>query len=279
MEWDIQQVQNRPPDPEQTPQINGPSVSLSSPTAQRALRFMEAKKLMAGGHSLRAVARMIKLSRQTVTKYQHYDQYPAKRQPPARPSRVLPWKEVLVKSWNEGEHRSKQLWQQIKLLGFCGHATSVYNFLAQFKTGQAKLPELIVKNWSPRKVQFLLSKPDKVLSPEQQEFLQIFFQLCPQAEHARKLALEFRALLEDRKPELLTTWIQQAKTSGLAALKSFAHGLEVDFQAVKAAATYNWSNGPVEGHINRLKTIKRQMYGRASFELLRKRVLYYDDTG
>jgi transposase len=147
-----EQVLNQPPAPEQTSQINGPSVCLSTPTAQRALLFIEAKKLMADGHSLRAVARILKLSRQTVTRYQQYDQYPAKRQAPGRPSKVLPWKEVLVKSWNEGEHRTKQLWQQIKQLGFNGYATSIYNFMAQFKTWQVKLPELVVKNWSPRKV-------------------------------------------------------------------------------------------------------------------------------
>ena len=275
-----EQVQNQAgfQNPEQTVEAIDQSVTLPSPTALRAIRFGEAKKLIADGYSLRAVSRMLKLSRQTVTKYQHYDQYPAKRHPPGRASKVLPWKDVLVKSWNEGEHRTKYLWQQIKQLGFCGHATSVYNFMAQFKIRQVKLPELVVKNWSPRSVQFLLTKLEEDLPAGQKEFLKVFFQHCPQAEAARKLALSFRALLEDKKPELLPAWIQQAKISGLAALRSFARGLESDYEAVRAAATYNWSNGPVEGHINRLKTIKRQMYGRAGFQLLRKRMLLYPDT-
>jgi transposase len=82
----------------------------------------------------------------------------------------------------------------------------------------------------------------------------------------------------EKKPELLADWIQQAKTSGIVALKNFAQGLEGDHEAVKAAATYTWSNGPVEGQVNRLKTIKRQMYGRADFGLLSKRALYYADS-
>jgi transposase len=86
-------------------------------------------------------------------------------------------------------------------------------------------------------------------------------------------------LLREKKPELLAGWIQQAKTSGIIALKNFAQELEGDYEAVKAAATYTWSNGPGEGQVNRLKTIKRQMYGRADFELLSKRVLYYAGTG
>ena len=222
---------------------------------------------------------MLKLNRNTVIKYQHYEHYPAKHQRTCRKSTVLPWKEYLVKRWNEGEHRHLSLWQEIKLQGFTGHPLSVYRFLAQFKVPEAKIPELKINNWTPCRVQFLLCKAEKDLPEGQQKFLHVLFQHFPLAETARNLALDFRELLKEKKPELLPTWIQQAKTCGLAAFRSFAQGLEVDYEAVKGAATYNWSNGPVEGHINRLKTIKRQMYGRASFELLRKRVLFYADTG
>jgi transposase len=218
------------------------------------------------------------LNRKTVIRYQHYEHYPARHQPVSRQSTVLPWRDYLVKQWNEGEHRHRHLWQQIKLQGFTGHPLSVYRFLAQFKGAEAKIPELEIKNWTPNRVQFLLTKADKDLQPRQQAFLAVFFQHCPLAITARKLALEFRALLEEKNAELLPTWIQQAKTSGINAIQHFAKGLEKDYEAVKAAATYIWSNGPVEGHINRLKTIKRQMYGRANFDLLRKRVLYYADT-
>lgn len=69
------------------------------------------------------------------------------------------------------------------------------------------------------------------------------------------------------------TWIEKAKNSGIGALKNYAAGLEQDYDAVKAAVSLTWSNSQVEGQINRLKNIKRQMYGRASFDLLRKRVL------
>ncbi|MFT4667648.1 MAG: transposase [Patescibacteria group bacterium] len=75
------------------------------------------------------------------------------------------------------------------------------------------------------------------------------------------------------KVSLLDPWIEQAKTSGLITLKNFAVGLENDYEAVKSAFSLEWNNGQVEGHVNRLKTIKRQMYGRANFHLLRKRVL------
>ena len=128
-------------------------------------------------------------------------------------------------------------------------------------------------------MQFLLCTGEKDLPEGHQKFLHVLFQHFPLAETARNLALDFWELLIEKMPELLPTWIQEAKTCGLAAFRSFAQGLKVDYEAVKGAATFNRSNGPVDGHINWLKTIKCQMYGRASFELLRKRVLFYADTG
>ncbi len=79
--------------------------------------------------------------------------------------------------------------------------------------------------------------------------------------------------LPDRKGERLRAWIKSCKESGIIELSSYAKTIKRDYTAVKAAATYDWSNGQVEGQINRLKNIKRQMYGRASFEILKIRVL------
>jgi transposase len=82
-------------------------------------------------------------------------------------------------------------------------------------------------------------------------------------------------LLVNRKSKagLLKKWLKQAVATGIKELKSFAKGLISEFEAVKNAVTMPWSNGQVERQINKLKTIKRQMYGQASFELLRKRLL------
>jgi transposase len=77
----------------------------------------------------------------------------------------------------------------------------------------------------------------------------------------------------ERQPEALAGWIERAEKSGLRELRRFALGLRQDDAAVRAALEEPWSQGPTEGHIQRLKTLKRQMYGRASFGLLRQRVL------
>jgi transposase len=87
------------------------------------------------------------------------------------------------------------------------------------------------------------------------------------------LTQDFATLVRQRQPGQLATWLERATASGLQAFKSFAHGLRADDAAVKAGLTLPWSTGPVEGQINRLKMLKRQMYGRAHMALLRQRVL------
>lgn len=261
--------------------IIGPTVSLSSPTAQRALLFQEVKKLLEEGYKLKTIARRLHISRNTVRRYRHYDQYPAKSIPDHRKSTVLPWKEHLTSRWEEGERNIKQLWREIQQQGYSGSAGSVYRFFEYLPKDAETLPlpELLVKNWTPTKVQYLISKKEKELTEEEQSFLAVFFQKCPKAELARNLALSFRTIFEQKDAKALPDWIQQAKNSGIPALKNFSVGLEADYEAVKAAATHPWSNGQVEGQVNRLKMIKRQMYGRAGFDLLRKRVVFTPDTG
>jgi len=92
------------------------------------------------------------------------------------------------------------------------------------------------------------------------------------AELAR-LVQAFQQMLRDRRREGLPAWMAQATQAG-GALKSFARGLQQDLEAVREAFRSPWSNGQTEGQVNRLKTLKRQMYGRAGFDLLRIRLLY-----
>ncbi len=84
---------------------------------------------------------------------------------------------------------------------------------------------------------------------------------------------EFADLIRQRSPGTLTDWLTKAGSSACPELRRFAEGIRRDEAAVRAAVTGPWSNGPVEGHVNRLKAIKRQMYGRAGFGLLRARVI------
>jgi transposase len=89
----------------------------------------------------------------------------------------------------------------------------------------------------------------------------------------RELVLGFRTILRVGKLATLQNWMERAQKTGIHALDRFVRTSKQDLRAVEATVTEPWSNGPVEGQINRLKTLKRQMYGRAAVELLRARLL------
>jgi transposase len=101
-------------------------------------------------------------------------------------------------------------------------------------------------------------------------------QLCEadqELREANELIQEFTTMLRERKGECFDTWMEKVEQQGIPELRSFALSLKKDYEAVKAGLTLPWSQGPVEGHVHRLKLLKRQAYGRASFQTLRKRVL------
>ena len=102
---------------------------------------------------------------------------------------------------------------------------------------------------------------------------------CPGYAVMRSLVMSFRTTLRTGKIKTLHAWMNKASASGIYKMQRFVRTLKQDQSAVDAAVEQSWSNGPVEGHINRLKTLKRQMYGRAGFELLRARVLALPPLG
>jgi transposase len=89
----------------------------------------------------------------------------------------------------------------------------------------------------------------------------------------RKLTFGFRGIVCRGKVAILHRWLEEARRTGIHSLERFVRTVRQDLSAVESAVTESWSNGPVEGQINRLKALKRQMYGRAGVELLRARVL------
>ena len=97
--------------------------------------------------------------------------------------------------------------------------------------------------------------------------------LCDRGRRPYDLARSYNRMVREKRPDDLESWLGASRTGGISALASFADGLSRDYAAVRAALVEPWSSGQAEGQINRLKMLKRQRYGRAGFELLRKRVL------
>lgn len=125
---------------------------------------------------------------------------------------------------------------------------------------------------SPRHLVWLLLR-DPSSFDQQEEQMLLFIRQEKDVEDAYALAQRFVLMVHDRQPDKLDDWLHACLTSGIPDLVTFATGLQKEYAAIKAALTLPYSNGPVEGQVNRLKFIKRSMYGRGGFELLRQRVL------
>src|SRR4029453_16564452 len=124
---------------------------------------------------------------------------------------------------------------------------------------------------TPRRAAWLvLRRETKRTEAEAQQLAHLRAQQAEVAETI-DLAQDFTRLVRQRQPECLDPWLQRATASAVGAVRRFATGLYEDYEAVKAGVTLPWNSGPVEGHINRLKMLKRQMFGRARLDLLSRR--------
>ena len=126
---------------------------------------------------------------------------------------------------------------------------------------------------SPQVAVALLGKIRAELTSKQAQIVDTLKRQCPGFAVMRKLVFSFRAILRGGKVTTLHRWMEDARKTGIHSLVRFVRTLKQDLSAVESAVSKPWSNGPVEGHINRLKMLKRQMYGRAGIELLRARLL------
>jgi transposase len=119
----------------------------------------------------------------------------------------------------------------------------------------------------------MLLQPER-LNDGQRSTMEELCRLFPRIERAKELAQAFTRIVRERSSNKFNEWLRAAMRSKLKEFESFARGLSEDYKAVKNALRYEWSNGQLEGQVNRLKLIKRMMYGRAKFALLRARVLH-----
>ena len=251
---------------------------------KRYARYLEVIELHNRGVSERAIARALSINRATVRKFIHADGFP-ERAPKRRNGSILdPYIPYIHRRWAEGCKNAMQLWREIKEKGYEGKAAMVRRYSRRLRARLAQLrPEqhaqflgakTTFKAPTSRRVAWWLLKQSEGLSPERQAFVEQLCQLCPEAKEVKKMAEEFRELVRERQPEAFDRWLEAAKGSEVAEMEGFAERLIQDYEAVRAALTYEWSSGQTEGQINRLKFIKRQMYGRANFELLKARFLH-----
>ena len=234
--------------------------------------------LEAKGANIADIARTAGLSRTTVYRYVRLGCPPGRRQYGPRSTVLDPYKEYLLRRWNEGCHTATRLWREIRALGYPASYTTVSRYLAQLRLPTGQRPSVhrerrLVRPPTPRHIALLCLKDPDTLTPAQRTLLDQLSDADPTIASAYDLACQFATLARERQGASLENWIETATSSAIPDLRRFAAGLRLDLAAVQAGLTEEWSNGQTEGQINRLKTLKRQMYGRAHFDLLRRRLL------
>jgi transposase len=275
------------PEPDRPAAASGPAGDLAQAAVAAVAATAEASRLVtrtrqryqdvaarrAEGKSIGAIARDLGLSKATVHRFYRAsspDELLAKARD--RPSILDAYKPFLHQRWNEGATSARQLHAEITARGYRGSYCTVRDYLAPFRALGAAPPPRPAVPKARDITAWMLRHPDSLDAGEHDKLGQVRAR-CPHLDALAGHITEFAKILTGRHGDRLDAWIDAAGASDLPALRSFTTGLKADHAAVLAGLTLPYSSGTVEGNVNRIKMIKRQMYGRASFTLLRKRVL------
>jgi len=246
---------------------------------RRLERYEQVMALHRQGVGFREIGRQLGLDRATVRRFIRSETFPERttRRIPRRTDSVA---DFIHRRWQEGCRNAARLFEELKAQGFEGSYYMVRRRLARWRRRADNAQRggedgaALRKRFSPRQLVRLLLKPGPELSEDERSLRERLEQLDGDLCAAGKLGRQFREMIRGRKAEAWTEVIGESQQAAVPAeLRSFARGLQEDEKAVRAALALPWSNGQVEGQVNRLKTLKRQMYGRAKFELLRIRFL------
>jgi transposase len=248
--------------------------------ARRREKYEQVCALHARGAGVMEITRTVGIAKMTVYRYLREGPPQRKRHSIHGKQRVLePYEPYLLKRWEEGCRMATQLWREIQAQGFAYSLTNVQRFVAELRrdgpppTGRPRTVLTQPHGPPPRQVAAIVLRRPERRTDEQRVYLTHLRVTDPAIAIATGLAEDFLVMLRRREGERLPTWLDQAETSGIDELKRFAGRLRADHDAVQAGLILRPSNGQTEGQVNRLKLLKRQSYGQAHVDLLRKRVL------
>jgi transposase len=182
-----------------------------------------------------------------------------------------PFKPHLHQRADEGCGNFAQLFREISSLGYTGSYATVRAYLEQRRP--AKAPLTTPRPPTVREVTGWLTRHPDSLTEDERPQLKALLERCPELRAASGHVRTFARMLTQLTGQNLPQWISGVRAAELPGLSSFAKGLEQDLDAVTQGLTSRWNSGPVEGRVNHIKMIKRQMFGWAGLPLLRKRVL------
>lgn len=258
--------------------------------AQKQDRYEQVVELQQQGEKVADIASRIGIGERTVRRWLAHGSFPEARRRRRRPSLIDPYERYVLTWWQEDTRNGLQLYRELTARGYKGSPKAMYNYLATLRTPQSlssrstpskqqerqAIPSspAPLENFSAQRATWLFVCQPEKLDEMQQKELALIRQASPSAETAYGLAQGFMQMIREHTGRQLDTWLSEVEASHLPELESFARGIQQDKGAVFAGLTLPWSQGPLEGHVNRLKLLKRSMYGRAKLPLLRARVLH-----
>ncbi|MGH3235659.1 MAG: ISL3 family transposase [Streptosporangiaceae bacterium] len=240
-------------------------------------RYAAVREQPGAGKSLAAICRALDLDRKTVQRFARATSAGELLAGAMnRESKLDPFKPYICQRWNDGITDAAALHAELRERGWAGSVKTVRRYVAPFRQALA-VPEPGPAVPKTRQItSWLLTRPDH-LRPEEQEQLGQITERCPHVQALAGYVTSFAEMMTGRTgSQDLETWLTAVEADdGQPDLRSLAAGIRHDQQAVTNGLTLPWSSGKVEGTVNKIKMIKRQMYGRAGFDLLRKRVILH----
>jgi transposase len=250
----------------------------------RQERFQTVHRLRALGKTIHEIAGELRMGQNTVQRLLRAESCPLPAQHRTCTTLLSALEPYLRQRWNRGEQNGQQLLRELRAQGYRGGQSTLYGLLGRWRRGlrhsgpyarqtEPAAPVLPALHTSPRAVSWQLLRPPRERTPLEHAYVETLLAQSATIATMTKTVTTFFDLLHQRRSEGLDAWLLGAKASGIPELAGFAEGIRRDYSAIRAAFDLPWSNGQVEGQVNRLKLLKRQMYGRAKLDLLRRRVL------
>lgn len=246
--------------------------SPSNADARRQVRYRMVAQLHAQGLPIKEIVRRTGVARNAVRRWLRAGEAAPYRRFPG-PSLLDRYTSFAEAAWRSGRRNAAAIWRALVEQGFEGGYDIVRRWAKRRRMAESERPDAPLPSWrvpSSRRAARLLTSDPTTLSRADRRFVDTVRAIAPSIREVADLINDFGKLLRRQSARSLAAWLEAASAT---ALRNFAQGLAADLDALQAALQEPWSNGPVEGQINRLKLIKRQMFGRAKFDLLRQRVL------
>ena len=248
---------------------------------RRIERFEGVHALRQRGRSVRGIAKELGLSRNAVRRYLRRETCPDSGPGRPRPAKLDASRAWVDRRIGEGCTNSAEIHRELDAQGCPASYHAVRRYVTKRLAAAGKVRDRANAARSPtpplpspKRLSFEWVRRREARDDEQQARLDAIRGRSVELSEALDLADEFAALIRKQSNGTLTDWLPKAEAAACPELRRFAEGIRRDEAAVGTAVTEPWSNGPVEGQVNRLKMIKRQMYGRAGFRLLRARVIH-----